>query len=52
MKLLYKSIQSMIMLKVKFIWNIVMLDMTNSSYEMFILSPKEALGKLDLRSSG
>ena len=33
-------------------WNIEMLDMTNSSSETLILSPKEALGILDLRSLG
>ena len=33
-------------------WNIIMLDMTNSSSETLILSPKEALGILDLRSLG
>ena len=38
------------MLKVKFTWNIAMLDMTKSSSETLILSPKEALGILDLRS--
>ena len=51
-KLLDKSIQSTIMLKVKFAWNIVMIDLTNSSSETLILSPKEALGILDLRSLG
>ena len=51
-KLLDKSTQSIIMLKVKFTWNIGMLDMTNSSSETFILSPKEVLGILDLRSLG
>ena len=51
-KLLDKSTQSTIMLKVTFIQNIVMLDMTNSSSETLILSPKEALGILDLRSLG
>ena len=49
-KLLDKSTQSIIMLKVKLTWNIAMLDMTNSSSETLILSPKEALGILDLRS--
>ena len=29
-----------------------MLDMTNNSFETLILSPKEALGNLDLRSLG
>ena len=40
------------MLKVKHIQNIAMLDMNNSSSETLILSPKEALGILDLRSLG
>ena len=50
--LLDKLTQSIIMLKVKFMQNIAMLDMTNSSFETLILSPKEALGILDLRSLG
>ena len=49
-KLLDKLTQSIIMLKVKFMWNVAMIDMTNSSSETLILSPKEALGILDLRS--
>ena len=51
-KLLDKSNQSIIMLKVKFKQNIVMLDMTNSTSKTLILSPKEALGILDLRPLG
>ena len=51
-KLLDKSTQSIIMLKVKFMWNAVMLDMMNSSSETLILNPKEALGALYLRSLG
>ena len=35
-------------LKFKFMQNIAMLDMMNSSLETFILNPKEALGILDL----
>ena len=49
-KLLDKLTQSVIMLKVKFMWNTAMLDMTNSSLETLILSSKEALGILDFRS--
>ena len=33
-------------------WNIAMLDMTSIISETLILSPKEALGILDLRSLG
>ena len=40
------------MLKVKFTRNAAMIDMTNSNLETLILSPKEALGILDLRSLG
>ena len=40
------------MLKVKFTQNVAMLDMTNSSSEILIFSPKEALKISDLRSLG
>ena len=40
------------MLKVKFTQNLVMLDIMNSSSEILILSPREAIGILDLRSLG
>ena len=49
-KLLDKSTQSVIMLKVKFTRNAAMLDMMNNSSEILILNPEEALGILDLRS--
>ena len=48
--LLDKSTHSAIVLKVKFAWNIAMLDMMNSISEILILNLKEALGILDLRS--
>ena len=51
-KLLDKSTQSIIMLKVTFMQNIVMLDMTNGSSETLILGPKERLGILDFRALG
>ena len=51
-KLLDKSTQSVIVLKVKLICNMVILDMMNSGSEILILNPKEALGILDLRSLG
>ena len=50
--LLYKPTQTIIMLKVKFVQNVAMLDMMNSSSKNFILNPKRALGILDLRSLG
>ena len=42
----------MIMLKVKFMQNLVMLDIMNSSSEIVILSQREAIGILDLRPLG
>ena len=50
--ILDKLMQSTIMLKVKFIQNLAMLDIMNSSSEILILSPKEEIGILDLRSLG
>ena len=49
-KFLDKLTQSVIMLKVKFLQNVAMLNITNSSSKTLILNPKEVLGKLDLRS--
>ena len=51
-KLLDKPPQSIIRSKVKFTRNAAILDMTNSSLEILILNPKEALGILDLRLLG
>ena len=52
-KLLDKLTQSVMVFKVKFIQNIAMLDIVNnSSSETLILSPREAIGILDLRSLG
>ena len=51
-KLLDKSTQSIMMLKVKFMRNAAILDVMNSSSEILILNPNEALGILDLRSLG
>ena len=51
-KLLDKSTQSVIILKVKFTQNTAMLDMANSSSGVLILNPKDALVILDLRSLG
>ena len=51
-KLLDKLTQSVKMLKVNFLRNTAMLDITNSSLETFILNAKEALGILDPRSLG
>ena len=51
-KLLDQSTQSVIMLNIKFVQNMVILDMMNSISEILILNPKDALGVLDLRSFG
>ena len=51
-KILDKLKQSMIMLKLKFTQNLAMLDIMNSSSEIVISNPKEAIGILDLRSLG
>ena len=51
-KLLEKSIQSVIMLKVRFTQNAAMSDMMNSSSEILILDPNEVIGILDLRLLG
>ena len=52
-KLLDKLTHSIMVLKVKFVWNIAMLDMiNNSNSETLILNPREALGILDLSSLG
>ena len=52
-KLLDKLTHSVIVLKVKFVWNMAMLDMVNNSnLDTLILNPEQALGILDLRSLG
>ena len=40
------------MLKLKFVWNLATLDVTNSSLEIVIFNSKEMIGILDLRSVG
>ena len=51
-KILDKVMQSTVMLKLKFTQNLAMLNIMNSGSEIGILSPKEAVGILDLRSFG
>ena len=46
-KLLDKSTQGVIVIKVKFTQNLAILDMMNGSAEILILNLKEALGILD-----
>ena len=43
-KILDKLMQSIMMLKLKFTWNLAMLDIMNSSSEIVILNLKEAIG--------
>ena len=38
------------MLQLKFMWNSVMLDITNNGLDTIIFDPKEMLGVIDLRS--
>ena len=47
-KLLEKTTQSVIMLKVNFLRNTAMLDITNSNSKTLILNPKVVIGILDL----
>ena len=51
-KILDKLTQSTIMLKVKFTQNLTVLNITNSSSEIPLLSPKEAIEILDCKSLG
>ena len=51
-KLIDKLTQSVKMLKVKFLRNIAMLDISKSNSKTVILNPEEAIGILDLRSLG
>ena len=47
-----KNVQNTMMLKLKFTWKFVPLDITNSSLDTVIFDLKEMLGILDLRSLG
>ena len=51
-KLLDNLTKRVIMLKVKFLRNIAMLDITKNNSEILILNPKETIRILDLRSLG
>ena len=51
-KMLDRKTQNIMMLKLKFVWNLATLDVTNSSLETVIFDPKEMLGILDLRLIG
>ena len=50
--MLDSKVQITMMLKLKFIWNLFTLEVTNSSLETVIFDPKEMLGILDLRLIG
>ena len=47
-----KNTQSTVMLKLKFVWNSSMLDVTNSDLDTVIFDLEEVLGILDLKSLG
>ena len=51
-KILDRKAQNTKMLKLKFTWNLAILDVTNSGLETVIFILKEMLGILDLRSMG
>ena len=51
-KMLDKKALNMMMLKLKFVWNLATLDVTNSSLETVIFNQREMLGMLDLRLVG
>ena len=44
--------QSTMMLKLRFTWNSVILDVRNTGLQTVIFDPKEMIGILDLRSMG
>ena len=51
-KMLDKKAQSIVMLKLKFIWNMATLDITSKTFDTVIFDPNEMLGILDLRLVG
>ena len=51
-KMLDEKVQNILMLKLKFVWNVTTLGVTNSSLETVIFDHKELLGITDLRSIG
>ena len=51
-KVLDRKAQNTMMLKLKFAWNLAMLDATNSGLETVIFNLKEMLEILDLRLMG
>ena len=51
-KILDKTTQSTMMLKLKFMHNSAMLDITNNGLDTIIFGPEEVLGIIDLRSLG
>ena len=51
-KVLDKTKHNTVMLKLKFMQNSAMLDITNNSLDTIIFGPEEVLGVLDLRSLG
>ena len=48
-KVLDKNVQNTMILKLKLVWNLAILDVTNSSLETVIFYPKEMIGILDLK---
>ena len=51
-KMLDKNAQNTKMLKLKFTWNLAILDMMNNGLKMVVFDHKDMFGILDLRSMG
>ena len=51
-KIIYQGQKTLMMLKLKFIWNKATLDITNNTRETLIFDRKKTIGILDLRSLG
>ena len=49
-KILDKNAQNTMMLKLKYIWNLVILNVMNCGMKMVVFNPKDMLGISDLRS--
>ena len=51
-KILDENAQNTVMIKLKFTWNVAILDVMNSGLETIVFDPKDMIGILDLRSMG
>ena len=51
-KILHKNVQNTMMIKLKFIWNLAILDVMNCGLEMVVFDLRDMIGILDLKSMG